>query len=119
MNVELDELNVSASASVSTIVITKLLLLSAAPDAVPACDAAQFGAPAGQVISVLPVTQIAPGSFTVKRGLNACAPAPAGARAPKTSSTAAHPTTRRTARGTLTDVVHAPDTTYHPAASRQ
>ena len=68
VNVELDELNVAGSASVSTGTIAKLLLLSAAPVAVPACDAAQFAAAAGHVISVLPVTQIAPGSFVLKRG---------------------------------------------------
>jgi hypothetical protein len=32
---------------------------------VPAWDAAQFAAAAGQVIRVLPVTQMAPGSFAL------------------------------------------------------
>ena len=65
MKVELEELKVAASASTSTCTIAKPLLLSAAPVAVPACEPAQFASDAGQVSSVLPVTQIAPGSFAV------------------------------------------------------
>ena len=65
MNVELDELNVAGSASTSTGTIAKLLLLSAAPVAVPAWEAAQSAAAAGHVSSVLPVTQIAPWSFVL------------------------------------------------------
>ena len=100
VNVELDELNVAGSASVSTGTIAKLLLLSAAPVAVPACDAAQFGAAAGHVISVLPVTQIAPGSFVLKRGTNGCsttAEAVAGAIAAASRSSVTHLTVRRMA----------------------
>ena len=65
MKVELEELNVVASPSTSTGCIAKPLLFSAAPVAVPACEAAQFAAAAGHVISVLPVTQIAPGSLVL------------------------------------------------------
>ena len=49
VNVELDELKVAGSASTSTGTIAKPLLLSAAPVAVPACDAAQFAVVAGHV----------------------------------------------------------------------
>ena len=65
MKVELEELKVAGSASASTGTMLKSLLLSAAPVAVPAWEAAQFAAAAGHVISVLPVTQIAPGSFAL------------------------------------------------------
>ena len=65
VNVELEELNVTGSRSTSTGTMANPLLLSPAPLAVPACAAAQPGVAAGQVISVLPVTQIAPRSLAL------------------------------------------------------
>ena len=116
VKVELDELNVAGSASMSTGTIAKLLLLSAAPLAVPAWEAAQSAAAAGQVISVLPVTQTAPGSFVLKRGTNGCsttAPAVAGTTAATRRNSATRLTTRPMVGGTYrvpTPEVDAPGT---------
>ena len=110
MNVELEELNVPGSPSTSTGTIAKPLLFSAAPVAVPACEAAQLGSAAGHVINVLPVTQMAPVAFVLNRAANGSsttAPAVAGAIAPTASATTPHLTTRHIATASVEQAMDA------------